>query len=153
MLTAILLLATTVPADEPAKPTPPIFKLTGATERDGFVSLTFELTNPNAAALPYLGYTSDSFDPKIPDGKIAPLYKVEQLLGKEWKAHKLGWCGTGIGPVSIPAMGKVTFAAHVPAGEWKEIRIGLVWFTNADEKDPQTAWTSSIDRKDVKKEK
>ncbi len=152
MLTVFLLLATTFSAAAD-KPTPPVFKLTSATEKDGFVTLTFQVTNPNPTPLPYLGYTSDSFDPKIPDGTIVPLHKVGLLQGKEWKEYKLAWCGTGIGPVTIPANGKVTFAADVPIGEWAEIRIGLVWFVSADEKDPQTAWTSAIDRKDVKKEK
>jgi hypothetical protein len=152
MLTAFLLFATTISAGI-AKPTSPVFKLTSATEKDGLVTLTFQVTNPNLTPLPYLGYTSDSFDPKIPDGTIVPLHKVGLLQGKEWKEYKSGWCGTGIGPVTIPANGKVTFGAQVPIGEWAEIRIGLVWFVSADKKDPQTAWTSAIDRKDVKKEK
>ena len=152
MLSTILLLATTIAA-EPPKPTAPVLRLAGTAESGGFVALTFEVTNPNANPLPYLGYTSDSFDPKIPMGTIVPISKTELLQAKEWKEHKTGWCGTGIGPVTIPAKGKVIFAVLIPAGEWEKVRVGLVWFATADEKSPQTAWSDGIDRKDVKKEK
>jgi hypothetical protein len=152
MLPTILLLATTISA-EVTKPTAPVLRLARATEKSGFVAFTFEVTNPNANPLPYLGYESGSFDPKIPAGTIAPLYKAELLLGKEWKEHKIGWCGTGIGPVTIPAKGKVKFSVLIPVGEWEKVRVGLVWFATADEKSPHTAWTRGIDRKDVKKEK
>jgi hypothetical protein len=136
---------------EPAKLDPPAFKLKGAVQRGDRVVLSFEVTNPNAVPLPYFGYTADSFEPKIPEGTISPLFKVEQRQGKEWKAKNPGWCGTGVGPVTISANGKVTFDAHVPADGWQEVRIGLVWYPATWEKDPQTAWTGAIDRKDVKK--
>jgi hypothetical protein len=152
MLPTILLLATTIAA-EGTKPTAPVLKLAGAAESGGNVALTFEVTNPNANPLPYLGYTPDSFDPKIPEGTIVPIHKVELLQGKEWKEYKIGWCGTGIGPVTIPAKGKVRFSVLIPGGEWEEVRVGLVWFATADEKSPETAWTSAIEHKDVKKEK
>jgi len=152
MLSTILLLATTISA-EPPKQTAPVLRLAGAAESGGFVALTFEVTNPNDKPLPYLGYTPDSFDPKIPEGKIVPISKTELFQEKDWKEHKAGWCGTGIGPVSIPAKGKVTFAVLIPAGEWEKVRVGLVWFATADEKSPRTAWSDGIDRKYVKKEK
>jgi hypothetical protein len=136
---------------EPAKLDPPVLKLTGAVQRGEHVYLSFEVTNPNAEPLPYLGYTADSFEPKIPEGTISPLFRVEQLQGKEWKTKNPGWCGTGIGPVTIPAKGKVKFEAHVLAAGWKEVRVGLVWYPATWEKDPQVAWTSAIDPKDVKK--
>jgi hypothetical protein len=152
MLSTILLLATVIPSETP-KPTAPVLRLTGASESSGFVALYFEVNNPNANPLPYLGYTPDSFDPKIPEGKIVPIHKAELFKGNKWEEDKIGWCGTGIGPVTIPAKGKVTFSVLVPAGDWEKVRIGLVWFASADEKSPNTAWSDGIARKDVKKVK
>lgn len=152
MLASFLVLATTILA-ETAKPSPPELKLIGITETDGMVAASFKVINPNSRSLPYLGYTPDSFDPKIPNGTIVPLHKIESFQGKEWKEHKLGWCGTGIGPVSIPAKGTVTFAVLVSAGEWEKLRVGLVWFASTDEKDHRTTWSGEINRKDVKKDK
>jgi hypothetical protein len=151
MLSTILLLATTIAAGAP-KPTTPVLRLAGATESGGFVALTFEVTNPNANPLPYLGYKPDSFEPKIPEGTIVPISKAELLQGNKWEEHKTGWCGTGIGPVTIPAKGKVTFSVLIPMGEWEKVRVGLVWFATADEKPPGIAWSDGINRKDVKKE-
>jgi hypothetical protein len=150
MLSTTFLLATAIAADA-AMPTAPVLRLAGASESGGFVALTFEVTNPNAKPLPYLGYEPGSFDPKIPAGRIVPISKAELLQGKEWKEHKTGWCGTGIGPVTIPARGKVTFSVLIPAGEWEEVRVGLVWFATTDKKSPQTAWSRGIARKDVKR--
>ena len=135
----------------PAKLNPPTIKMTKVGREGELVRVVFEVTNPNADPLPYAGYTADSFDPKIPNGTIAPLYRVEFLRGKEWKAHQVGWCKTGQGAVTIPGKGKVTFDAHVPAGDWEEARIGLVWFATAERKDPQTVWGEPIGKKEFEK--
>ena len=126
----------------------PIVKHTGTIARGEYVYVQFELTNPNATALHYTGYTSDSFEGGLKDGVISPLYRLETKQGKEWKAQLVGWCGTGRGPVTIPARGKGTFEALVPAGEWDEARIGVVWFTGADRKTSDVAW-GVVARKDA----
>ncbi|AWM39705.1 hypothetical protein GobsT_19380 [Gemmata obscuriglobus] len=142
-------LAALLVAADPVPPSAPIFKLIG-TERVGErYRLTFEVTNPNADPMPYFGYTADSFQPKIPDGQICPLYQIQLRDEKEWKSHQPGWCKTGVGPVSIPAKGTVTFEAHVPADGWREVRVGLRWSENPKAKS-QTAWSSAVDRKDIK---
>jgi hypothetical protein len=62
----------------------------------------------------------------------------------------LGWCKTGVGPVSIPARGKVTFQVHVTDGGWKQLKIGLAWFDAPDRKGTAAvAWCRPIDRKDA----
>jgi hypothetical protein len=131
-------------------PSAPVFKLTDAVERRPKIYLTFEVTNPNAILMPYYGYTPDSFSPKTP-GAIAPLYGIEYLRGKDWKKFPSAWCGTGIGPVSIPAKGKMKFEASVPVFEWEEVRFSLIWYPMVDEKDPQIAWSNAVERKTVKK--
>jgi hypothetical protein len=42
-------------------------------------------------------------------------------------------------------------AGRVLAAEWRVVRLGLVRYAGGFEEDPQTAWSSAIDRKDVKK--
>src|SRR5215469_2469593 len=107
MLTTVAVaLLLTLPAEPPAKSEPPAVKFLGA--KDG--ALTFELSNPNAEALPYVGYLPSSFEGGLKEGTIAPLFRVEVHRGKEWKAHPIGWCGTGLGAVSVPGKGKATFA-------------------------------------------
>jgi hypothetical protein len=60
----------------------------------------------------------------------------------------MGWCGTGIGPVSIPAKGKGTFEALLPEGEWDEARFGVTWHTRPDRKVANVAWVA-VSHKDA----
>jgi hypothetical protein len=138
---------------EPAKPNPPEVTFAGAEVRGTHTHLLFDLVNPNLDPIAYHGYTANAFDPKLPDGTIAPLYKIEYRKGKEWKDDSLGWCGFGIGPVSVANKQKARFDAPVyKEGEWDEVRVGVVWHAGAHGKDPQTAWSKPVSRKDVKKE-
>jgi hypothetical protein len=142
---AALLLAAPVPADTVK---PPEVRHVGTVERNGHRFVKFEVVNPNAADLHYRGYTSNSFEGGLKAGVISPQYRVELKKGKDWKAQPMGWCGTGIGPVTIPAKGKGTFEVLAPAGEWDEARFGVVWFTGADRKTSSVAW-GTVTRKDV----
>jgi hypothetical protein len=144
---ALLLLA--APAPEPPKLEPPVVKFRAATSRGGHARLIFEVTNPNRQPLPYVGYTADSFSPSLKAETIAPLYQVELRQGKAWKAKPMGWCGTGIGQVSLPARGKVTFEVLLPEGDWEAVRVGLTWFPSSDRKGAATAWSAGVSRKDA----
>src|SRR5262249_43330138 len=152
-LTAALMLATGPAADaaEPAKVEPPSIKLQSVTPKG---MLLFEVTNPNAAPPLYFGYTANSFTPPLKEGTIFPLYNVELLRGKEWKPKEMGWCGTGVGPVTLPAKGKVTFEVLQPGGEWDEFRVGVLWFAKQDMKgEAGISWSPLISRKDAEGKK
>lgn len=114
----------------------------------------FEVSNPNAAPLPFSGYanTKNGSDGVI-DGKISPLYAVQLRQGEQWKEHVLGWCGTGTGPVTIPAKTKVVFEAYgLPAPGWEEIKIGLRWYATENRSGPaEIAWSNPILRRQVEK--
>ena len=101
---------------EPAKLDPPDVRLAGAVTHRDHSFLVFEVVNSNAAPVPYLGYIADSFEPKLPEGGIYPLHKIEFRVGKEWKEEEIGWCGTGIGPVSITNKQKGQFEIPIPKG-------------------------------------
>ena len=135
---AALLLAAPVPKHLD-KMKPPEVHYVGTVERAGYVIFRFEVTNPNSADLHYQGYLSESFEGG-PKDAIWPAYSVELRNGKDWKEHQMGWCGTGRGPVTIPAKGKGTFEALALPGEWDEVRIGLTWFAGADRKTADVAW-------------
>jgi hypothetical protein len=144
--TAAAALLLTLAAEPPAKLERPELKFLSVA-KDGM--LTFQLSNPNAEALPYFGYRPDSFEGGLKEGTIAPLYRIEVLRGKEWKAHGPGWCGTGVGEVSVPGKGKATFAVGPPGGEWDKFRVGVVWFKTAGRKDPTVAWGDALGKDDV----
>jgi hypothetical protein len=153
MLTALssaLLLTALAGAVEPdptKKPQPPAVKFQGVTASG---QMLLEVTNPNAEPVPYVGYLPNAFAPPLKDGRISPLYRIELRRGGAWKPADLGWCGTGVGPVSIPARGRATFEIHPPQREWDEVRIGLTWFPGADRKGPPAvAWSNPISRKDA----
>ena len=147
LLLAALLLATPVAEPDPTKtPKPPEIKFEGLSANG---AMLFSVTNPNATPLPYSGYRANSFNPPLQDGTIAPLYTIEVGTAGAWKSAEPGWCGTGVGAVSIPAKGKVTFDASVPKGEWNEVKVGLRWFPSLEHKGPPvTAWSGAI-RKDT----
>lgn len=146
LMSVAVALLFTLPTGLPTEPERPAVKFFGAA-KDGM--LTFELSNPKAAALPYVGYRPDSFDGGLKEGTIAPLYCVEVLRGKEWSAHKMGWCGTGLGEVSVPGKGKATFAVGLPGGDWDKFRVGVTWFKTAERKDSAVAWSDALSKDDV----
>lgn len=118
----------------------------------GHVLLRFEASNPNAAPLPYVGYLASSFAPPLKEGTIAPLYRLEYRKANEWKAHGVGWCGTGRGPVQLPARGKATFDVPVTEEGWEAVRVGLTWFESADRQGAAAAaWSEPVSHKDVRK--
>jgi hypothetical protein len=146
MLTMAYALLLTAPAADPepaAVLKAPLVKYVGL--KGG--AMVFEVSNPNKQPVPYAGYTSDSFEGGLEKGTIAPLYQVELRQGKAWKAHRMGWCGTGPGAVKVPGKGKATFTVHAPPGAWDEIRVGLRWYTTAERKGGATAWTDAVTRK------
>ncbi len=145
LTTAFLLPLAALAVDAPAKLEPPKVELLSVA-KDG--ALIIQVSNPNAEPLPYVGYLSSSFEGGLKEGTIAPIYGIELLRDKEWQAKKIGWCGTGIGPVSIPANGKVTFQIPLPEGEWDRFRVGLTWYTTADGKESAVAWSDGLSRKE-----
>jgi len=152
-IVALLLLAQ-VPASEPEpapKLKPPQLKLKSSSVGKGNVALYFEVTNPNTAPILFVGYTPDSFEGGLKAGTIAPIYRIELLLNKTWKSASIGWCGTGIGPVSIPAKGQVTFSVLQPIGDWEALKVGLTWFPTSDQAKPEIAWSEPITRETLTK--
>lgn len=145
-MTVAAALLLTISTGPPSKPERPTVKFLGAA-KDG--RLTFELSNPNTEALPYIGYTPDSFEGGLKKGTIAPRYGIEVLCGKEWKAYKIGWCGTGLGKVSVPGKGKATFALIPPGGAWDKFRVGVTWFKTAERKESAVAWSNALNKDDV----
>ncbi len=53
------------------------------------------LLNTGSSDLYYYGYTPMSFAPRMPEGKVHPLYKEEVNNGDHWEDGSPGWCGTG----------------------------------------------------------
>jgi hypothetical protein len=146
-LAATAVVAAELAAEKQAGVRPPIVKCTRAATNDGIVIADIEVTNPNEAPLPYFGYTSDSFDGGIKEGTISPIYQIELKTANEWKKHPLGFCGTGIGPVTLPAKSKVTFQAVLPAGSWNAVKVGIRWWhPAADKSKSAVAWSGEIDR-------
>jgi hypothetical protein len=53
--------------------------------------------------------------------------------------------------VAIPGKSTVSFDAHVPAGDWEEVRFGLTWYATAERKEPQVAWSEPIAKTGVER--
>jgi hypothetical protein len=139
-------------AVRPAKLKAPDVKCTAVKQADGFISASFEVTNPNEVPLPYVGYTSDSFEGGLKEGTIAPIFRIELKKDGKWNKHAVGFCGTGIGPVTLRAKSKVTFGASLPLGEWDATKVGLTWWEPAaDENKAVVAWSGEISRPEGKK--
>jgi hypothetical protein len=119
---------------------------------EGHVMLVFEATNPNEMPLPYIGYLADSFSPPIPDGEIAPIYRVEFRRNGTWTPHTLGFCGTGRGEVAIKPDGKATFTVVLPDEDWDAVRVGLTWYATPDRSGPTSAaWSEPVAREAIAK--
>jgi hypothetical protein len=141
-----LTLATLTSAADKPELVPPQVKFTGAKTTEGHTLWTFEVANPNDVPVPYVGYTSDSFEGGLPEGSISPLFRIQLQQAGEWKAHPVGFCGTGIGPVTLPAKSKVTFAVIAPPGDYSAAQVGLAWSHPGapEDQNPSIAWCSPI---------
>jgi hypothetical protein len=147
MLTvAALALLLTLPTNQPERVEPPMVKFAGATKSG---MLSFELSNPKTDVLPYLGFTPNSFSGGLEKGTIAPLYDIQLLRGKEWTPYPIGWCGFGLGSVSLPRKGKATFRVGLPRGTWDKFRVGVTWFKTAGRKEWAIAWSETISKDDL----
>jgi hypothetical protein len=147
LLPAVLLLVVPTSEPDPTKtPRPPEIKFQGISRNGGML---FSVTNPNAVALPYRGYQANSFTPPLEDGTIFPLYHMELSTAGMRKSADPGWCKSGVGPVSIPPKGTVTFEASIPQGEWDEVKIGFDCYPSHEQKGPTvTVWSGAV-KKDL----
>jgi hypothetical protein len=129
---------------------PPAVLFTSSALKDGLTFLTFEVLNPNDAPVPYSGYTPGSFSGGLPEGTIAPCYRVAFRRGWRWQEHDLDFCGVGLGPVELPPKSKVTFDVVLPAGRWDSARVGLSWWDpSTGDNNRRTAWSGEVSRKEA----
>ncbi len=119
---------------------------------EGHLRLIFEASNPNEAPLPYRGYLAEGFAPPLHKGVIAPHYLIEFRRDGKWKPEPIGWCGTGAGPVQLPARGTAQFAVDVPKDNWHAVKVGVDWFATPDRKGvPTTTWSDVVTPEDAAK--
>lgn len=140
---------------EPAALKPPEIRLKEVSPNQistGYKHLTFEVHNPNDVALPYSGYTQNSFDPPLTAKTIAPLYHAEFERDGEWVPEELGWCGVGIGSVELPPHSKLVFDFPANLDEWTELRVAISWGDPRQEQQKwQTAWSESVKRESIER--
>ena len=121
-----------------------------------YLALSCEVRNPTAAALVFVGYLPDSFDPPLQAGTASPIYVLEFQRDGEWQPHPLGWCGTGMGAIELPSDGESVFDALVPfEPAWDAVRIGIRWsepldFATAEATAFSTAWSKPLPRTEVR---
>jgi len=115
----------------------------------GQVHLQFQVENLAPVPLPYAGYRPGPQDRPGAGGSIAPLYSLQFERKGGWKPSRLGWCGTGTGPVRLEPQSKATFLLSVPLDDWKAMKAGLTWYPTEERQDPQVAWSDAVPRKRV----
>jgi hypothetical protein len=132
-------------AAPPARLQAPVLTLKGATtarfHRQRMVRLTFEVHNPNAAPLRYLGWRPRG---GLAQGRITPACEVELLRGGAWQPHPQAAVRLVPGKVELAAGARATFEAWAPAGGWEEARAGLLWFRGGE---GAYAWSEPVPRK------
>ncbi len=119
-----------------------------------FLTFSCEASNPNKSPIMFVGYRPDSFEPPIEEGHISPIYVIQFQRDEKWEEHKVGWCGTGIDGIELPAGRTRKFAFAVPvfiAGvpvdlAGKVVRVGIRWsrpldYSTAKPEAFQVAWS------------
>lgn len=112
----------------------------------GLVHLRFEVTNRGSAPLPYMGYLPQPGAAPPPDFGISPIYSLQYQRDGQWKPHRLGWCGTGTGPVRLEPGKTASFVVSVPPGDWEAMKAGITWYTSEERSQPQVAWSDAVPR-------
>jgi hypothetical protein len=132
-------------AAPPAPVRPPVLTFRGATKarfhRLRMVRLTFEVRNPNAAPLRYLGWRLRG---GLAQGRITPAYEVELRRGGTWQPYPQAAVRLVPGQVELAAGARATFEAWAPACDWAEARAGLLWFRGSE---GAYAWSQPVPRK------
>jgi hypothetical protein len=132
-------------AAPPARLQAPVLTLKGATtarfHRLRMVRLTFEVRNPNAAPLRYLGWRLRG---GLSQGRITPAYEVELRRGGTWQPYLQAAFHLVPGEVELAAGARATFEAWAPACDWAEARAGLLWFRGGE---GAYAWSEPVPRK------
>lgn len=136
--------------DKPAEPTafqPPQIKLLTAVaetfEEKPFLTLTFEVTNPNATALTYTGYP-----PR--ERNIGPIFYKAFQKGGKWEMAQPPFCGTGIENHQLAAKSSAVCTLHVPADKWDWLRIGIGQML-CGEGQTETVWSVILPRYEIDK--
>jgi len=120
-----------------------------------FASFSCEIRNPGQAPLVFVGYRPDSYDPPIPEGSVAPIYRIEVQRNGAWEEYPIGWCGTGMDGIVLAADGSGAFGfAVLLEPQWDAVRVGVRWsqpidFDTAPAEAYQTAWSEPFNRADV----
>lgn len=148
----------TVAPVPPVKPLKPIeVKFHHVSERPAgfnYLALIFEMSNPNVEPVPYSGYLPDAFQPPLKKGQISPLYELQYRRAGKWETSEIGWCGMGLGPVSIEARVRARFDVPVEMGlGWDAVSVGVVWQQNTRKvaERVQTAWSPPVTREHIEK--
>jgi hypothetical protein len=134
-----------------APPKPPLLTLVAGSGKEagqGY-QLRVRVENPNAVAIPYIGYTPESFNPPLPAELMSPIYRIELLQDGKWNRPTLGFCGTGKGAVSLEPRSVKSFDLGVPKGDWDAVRVGITWHVEGPNPDYQPAWTPPIKKADL----
>ena len=139
----------------PAKVKPPKMTLRRATtqmlDNQRFLILTIELSNPNNASFCYTGYQSNSFDPPLKEGQIAPLCQVELRQNGEWQPNAIGRCGTGLADLELKAKSSATFQIMLPNDDWQAAKVAIGQFPgwSSEELTTTTVWSTEITRQQI----
>lgn len=124
-----------------------------------FLSLSCEASNPNKLPLMFVGYRPDSFEPPVEKGRLSPIYVVELQRDGKWREHPIGWCGTGMDGIELPAGPAQSFAIAVPADPAiQAVRVGIHWsrpiaFETAEPDAFKTAWSESFSLAKIENDK
>ena len=158
LLTGICLTACASAADKPGKALkPPTVRIDGIRARKtsgDYLSIVCTVSNPNSAALPFVGYLGASQGKTRMKAVVSPVYQIAYRQAGKWTSNRLLWCGTGLGAVAIPATQEALFYVTVPAsrklvgGKWEAVRIGITWYEKPDRSrgSEKVVWSKPVKR-------
>lgn len=86
--------------------------------------LNFVLLNSGNSPAYYVGYTPNSFSPRLTNGHVSPIYRKQMKLGTTWQDKQLGWCGNGATRMRLLPGHAARFTAWQDATE-PAIQIGV----------------------------
>lgn len=126
-----------------ANPSVRALEVSRESDPSGLTTIHFALINQSNSDIYYHGYSLDSIEPRLPEGRISPLYSLQTMGDLGWTDTQMNRCAMGATGMRIkPGHGGRFMHVHRDSAEAR-IRIGIS-YSIGETRNSSTAWSEQV---------